>query len=377
MELKYHQATYNLLTNRPIDTQEAIEARRQNAAIRGGLIADKDNKKIIAKPERILNWTSLDLYRRPIQFSPKNMQQIDTFEHQRGIKIPAAVREWYSLDISPDIMAVRGLGLSIEEFRPMFEIMSLEPSEANKNLWCFLWDEYVDQGGDPIAFEADADDDPPVYAKSGDELVELASTFSEFIYIHFWDWHGHYTFNYGVSIYHHSAVPSLQIPARYHIPLDHLRHNFSEQKSTRGLRFYDEQCRIWAQPLRIWKNGTLFQDDNIITGGTFLTNNLRSVGDLISRIWIDTAPVFEMKMVGTEEGKIIDPLQRNVLRRVLQAQSDWIDAGNLAHLLGASIPVLNSAMMKQMDWLIEHKQAEAHPDNLNVPQSSKQFRARR
>jgi hypothetical protein len=255
--------------------------------------------------------------------------------------------------------------------------MPLDSPTLGEDFWYFLYDEYMEQGGEWIAFKIDGSDDPPVIALSGSKHVELASRFSAFIYVHFWDWHTHYTFDYHFSISHHPGVRSLQVPAPYHIPVEHLRRNFAELTGTRAMRFYDEHCRILAEPYRMWQDGRFILHEDLITGGKFLADRPEALETLITRVWGNNAPVFHMKAPGlSKTTTIVDALQHNLLRRILRETGDWIRADRLAYLLGAPIPVLSSAMMNQVNRLIDQHEVEAHPDNRKHTQAGNHFRAR-
>jgi hypothetical protein len=93
--------------------------------------------------------------------------------------------------------------------------VELSLPELRPDLWYFLFYEFIDQGGEMMAFKVDAGDDPPVVAEYGEEVIEFAPHLSEFIYLHFWDWRSGYTFPYHFSVID-LPIPSSQIPARYH-----------------------------------------------------------------------------------------------------------------------------------------------------------------
>ncbi len=386
MQLNYHHDTYELLTQHRIDPQKAIDEVSEDKLgynpfyfIQGETL-EETLKKQAEERERRLAWTKLQLYQRPVQFSEPNTQQLDLLERRYNVKLPAAVREWYSLDIVPQIMTTRGWGPdTIDEIRPLAKVDSsyLELEHSVENLWFFLHDEYVEQGGEYLTFTINAGDDPPVIALSGDRQVELAAHFSEFIYLHFWDWYGHYTLDYYFYMHQHPAILSMQIPERYHIPIERLRQEFSELKSSRGLRFYDEHCRIFADPYRLWQDNQMIRRDHIITGGIFRADSADALKDLIKRLWGDDIPVFRISGLTPKHAETIDPLRRDLLRRVLAQSNDWIPAGTLAFQLGATIPVLDSDMVEHLRWLIESGEVEEQPTDLPTAQAERRFRLKR
>ena len=116
VQLKYHHNTYELLTQHRIEPQKAIDERSGYEfsfipyySIEGQTPEETLERKA-EEQKRRLAWTKLQLYQRPVQFSEANSQQLDSLERHYNVKLPTAVREWYSLDIAPEIMTVRGWG---------------------------------------------------------------------------------------------------------------------------------------------------------------------------------------------------------------------------------------------------------------------------
>src|SRR5579859_7515243 len=111
MGLTYHQATYDLLTKRPIDMQRAIENYTQyydifvQGFIESGQYTDEIAEQYRHMREQALAWTRLDLFQRPVAQSKQNVEQLDVLEKSYKVQLPASVREWFSLDIVPDIMS--------------------------------------------------------------------------------------------------------------------------------------------------------------------------------------------------------------------------------------------------------------------------------
>jgi hypothetical protein len=221
MQLKYHQATYKLLTQDFIDPQPAIDLFEKYEAphvfeINKQKIGDAAaHKKVAEWREYLLGWTGLNLHNRHANFSSENIDSLDNLEKQYSVKLPQSVREWYSLDIAPEIMSVHGNGYPplyepIEKIGPLSERDFAWRFSPRDDLWYFLISEYIDQGGQEILFQVGTTDDPPVFALHGDEYIELASKFSEFIYRHFWVWHARYVFRYNFFIYNYHVITGFQ-----------------------------------------------------------------------------------------------------------------------------------------------------------------------
>src|ERR1041385_4738698 len=287
MQLKYHQATYDLLTEKSLDPQRAIEnfTVYYDALLRGhitsGQYTDEIGKKFEHELSCALAWTRLDLYQRSIHFSQTNIEQLDALEETYHVILPAAVREWYSLDITPEIMSASNSGVGfipIGDFKPFSKMIDdLNPDAAREDLWYFLFSEYIDQGGDYIAFKIDSGDDPPVFAEYLGDFIELAPTFSQFLYLYFWDWLGHYTFIHGFRILEHSTLLNLNLPPRYNVPVDQLRERFSILEDNRQMRFYDEHTRIWERPYRFSDGDGVNVDIRTIAGGEVHTDSIEAL----------------------------------------------------------------------------------------------------
>lgn len=378
MQLKYHQATYDLLTKTYIDPAKAIEHYdRYDEAIHR---EESDTERQKRRSE-MLAWTKLELFHRPVQFAERNIKMLDTLERKHNVQFPAAVREWYSLDFVPEIMSTyeRGIAVDIDGFKPLAEMEEIEASrlpDLKNDLWYFLMAEYVDQGGDDLFFSISAGDDPPVfteYPEHNHELIELAPTFSQFILFHFWDWYGSYMFEHSISIpYHPRWGPAFNFPAKYHVPFGRLRKHYAELG---GNRFYDEHTHIWAQNCH-GDDGNMV---DTVVGVEIRTDTVEALAETIRHLWGDDAPVFRMNggWENEEATMLLTQLQRAQLRKVLQQSDDWIAAPDPAYQLGASIPRLSGPMAEQLAWLIDQGEAEAYPDNRDDAKSDNRYRAKR
>lgn len=114
---------------------------------------------------------------------------------------------------------MRGFGLfGVDDFAPFADADDINLPQLG-DYWYFLWDEYIDQGGEEIFFLINGNDDPPVFAFYFDRLIELAPTFSQFQFFHYWDWKSRYVpfdVTYYTSLKHIPiAPPVFHTEARY------------------------------------------------------------------------------------------------------------------------------------------------------------------
>jgi hypothetical protein len=385
MELKYHQETYRLLTEKPIDRRDGIERYYDDlirAHVASGQDAEEVRRRFEEERRRALSWTRLDLYQRPVRFSEANIQQLDALEYKYRVKLPASVREWFRLDITPEIMSapIPEFGyLDIHDFRPFTEMPEIYgTSENREDFWFFLHSEYIDQGGEFIAFKMNAGDDPPVYAENLDEFVELASTFSEFIYQHFWNWHSWYTFKYGFSIEFISILPSSALSPEFLIPVERLRNTFKELIGKTRWWFYDEHSRIWPYKSVSWINKEMSVDESQVAGGRFAADSLEALQSLITRIWEDYPPFLRMETrhFNEESETFINQMQRETVLRILQETNGWVTSSELAKKLGSKIGLLNTHMSNQLQFHIDAEAIESHPDNQDPPTPDNRYRAK-
>lgn len=286
MQLNYHQATYDLLTQQVIDPQIAIENRAEAEQLRRKMItpdeAPNEFEKHLAKTrEEVLHWTTLPLYQHPPTVSQSNVEALNQVEERYGVPIPVAVREWYSLDIANAMMMAHGFGAQpIAEFAPMSIYANKWFVSPREDLWYFLYHEFIDQGGEPIVFQLGSDD-PKVLARYRDTYLEVAPTFSEFIYLHFWDWYRGYTFPYTVSV-----RPIMQ--EQYYLDFEVLHSTYHELRGNTGVRFYDDLVTIKVYrdleagfPPAVW---TRFK------GGQFSSSSLPALRQALINLWGDQLP---------------------------------------------------------------------------------------
>jgi hypothetical protein len=375
MQLKYHQATYDLLTQNRIDPKKAIQRSQQHLM---SYSDDKMREEIIAFREKYaLPWTRLNLYKHPVQVSADNTQKLDDLEKRYNVTLPSSVREWYSLDIGPDMLSISDMALPILELQPLSEQGNDETERDD--LWYFMQHEYIDQGGESIVFKIDVDD-PPVYAEYGGEFIELAPTFSTFLYIHFWDWYSEYVFEYGFSLLHHPALEIFQVPTRYHIPFSHLRNHYKELKGSREIRFYDDKTYIRVLTHTIWEEGkgsSVIEKDEMVSA-VFHTMHAEDLYRLIETIWGSDAPVFEIRSPVNDESEVVlENLRRTQLLSVLRNAQDWLKAGELGQQLGSLRAWLSGPMRQHIKQLIALGEIETHPDNREDEPLEQRYRLKR
>ena len=334
MPLKYHQATYELLTQTQIDTKEAIESYTQYRSMYP--LEQQTSYNPIA-------WTELDLFQHPITFSEENIAHLDDLERHYKIKLPEAVREWFSLDIMPKVMTVEGSTFDI----------ALKPVE-NTTLWQFMWSEYIDQGGEEIVFDINEGDDPPVFAISVDTPIKIASTFSELILMYFWDWYAKHQFPYGFRLLYINSNP-------YHyLPLEKLTGAFHKLEAYRYTRFFNDHVRIIGFTVEA-KDQTLDQED-VLKQGTFRADNIDTLRSLIFNLWDTAAPVFHIFLFWNNvPANVVLEMQREVTYRLLVKANDWIVEDELAKSLNISSPRSKEHLLSQIDYLFNNGQIEVDP----------------
>lgn len=337
MRLQYHQATFDLLTQTPIDSARFISAYDANYP-----------------PEHQLAWTKLDLYQRPIRFSQANVEHLNIFEKQFNITLPASVREWYSLDIVPEIMSVRGT-----------EWVTLWEMQPDKNQSCyFLYDEYIDQAGDALRFKLDMGDDPPVIVQHQEEIV-IEPTFSQFLFCHFWDWLANYNFEFTFTIPYHPYLPrGIDSLTASHIPLDHFRQHFQEITSRQHIRFYDEHRRMWVYPLIETNDKSQPVMSHKIVGGIFRADSLQHLQELAEIIWGNTLPVFHIET--TEQPEVeawLSDLREQQIKRALSNSKEWWTIKDVAKALAIPTSAAYSSILEQMQISTGNDVLESHVDN--------------
>jgi hypothetical protein len=365
--LKYHQATYDLLTKEYIDPKPAIDAFEKSAPYQNQMYKQQGQGEDVARQkledERndTLAWTKLDLYQRPVTFSQSNIEKLDALEAKYQVKLPEAVREWYSLDILPAVMALsHGSYISpkpIEEF---------SPAKAEKNrpdLWYFYFAEYIDQGGDSIYFQMDQGDNPPVYAEYGKDYRLLKPSFSEFIYRHFWLFQTHYCFPYYVHIWSNNAFKSKMNPSRYWISLTDMAKLFTPSSSGK-YHFYDEHSRILGSAQGEVVNSMIETvNPDFLAGGSFHTKTPETLKNLILHLWGNDGPVFHMETSNPELDPMLKELKQEKLKRLFQSSNDWLSQAELAKKLNLLSPRPIGELYDVLNNLLNLGEIEAHPDN--------------
>ena len=349
MQLKYHQATYKLLTNPIIDTSHIV-ANFDNhfePMMKAELKVTSDPESIRRQYEtmrnKALDWTHLTLYQRPANFSKRNLDYLDQFEHKYGVKLPESVREWYGLDIAPEVMGATN-----------FTYLSIPEMEPEGDVCYFLRHEYFDQGGESLYFRLDSGEDPPVIASyHGMQTVEY--TFSRFIFCHFWDWLARHQFPYWFDVFHipHPEAPTtLKVPERYFVPLSRLRLHYSEIDSNHAHRFFSPDHRIMADT-RIDYPSARRKASQVMTGGQFRATSVEALGELIDTVWDDNAPLFRMSQwqhKATET--MLDEKRYGYVRKVLRDHNDWMASNALATALGSPTEQMYPAMEKKVNDLV-------------------------
>ncbi|MEO1286780.1 MAG: SMI1/KNR4 family protein [Chloroflexota bacterium] len=382
MKLKYHQATYDLITQDKIDPSDFIAEIEEDAqAIISSFEEGSERQKaVIVEREyhqtKMLAWTNLDLYQRPVQFSHENMQKLHEIENKYNVKLPASVREWYSLDILPEIMALRSFFY--------YKIEQLKPDEDGN--WHFVHWEYIGQGGETLCFRTDEGDNPPVYP-IGYESWVIGDSFSEFIHGHFWDWHTEYIYPYTFSMrsYPPPAPLPLQIASRFHVHRSKFDKNFNNLIHNRY--FNDDDS------LRMYVNNECILDDNMnlievtdmVSSGTFYSKSAQVLEDCIYTIWDEiTPPLSHMNtplvyadMYYDEMQEMFEKLERKHIFDALEMKQDWIDVDSMIAMFLSVEHLSNFEFSESIfDWLLTHPDIERHPENNDENIRGNRFRLR-
>src|SRR5262245_41988675 len=174
MSLKYHQATFDMLTQSPIDAEPWLhDLAEYEAALNHSM-----------PPERRA-WTSIPLYQHEPTVSDAAVKRLDEFEIKYEVRLPESFREWYSLDIGLPMLYVDGSWwpVSIEEsYAPWHEAgiqlldegLLIFTGEQQFGEWCIR----LDKGDNPpvcwLNPESDFDQTPPDI-----RLSEDAPSFSD------------------------------------------------------------------------------------------------------------------------------------------------------------------------------------------------------
>ncbi len=382
MQLIYHQATYDLLTRTYIDPQPAIDNFEQYSAsftynhhIQKGADEETARRKEEYWRQQVLAWTRLDLHKRPVTFSDENIEKLNALEAKHGVNIPASVREWYSLDIAPDILSASPspyspIIMAIEKIGPMSKDR-LWGNEYREDLWYFIQAEYVEQGGEPILFQVGAGDDPPVYAALYGEYRLLFDTFSQFLYLSYWNWTTQYMFPYSFYLYPHRLF---QIPEPYWFDIQRCEQMFSRLPVGKSPHYYDEHTRINPSlPTEYTGNEVVTLDTGKYGGGHFAADSIDTLRHLIRLIWGDFAPVFFNLSWEPETVKLFEEIQREQMRLFFQTTSGWVEDAELLSFFHVDKPGHINNVRKAVYWLVEQNELIPHPDNSQEDPAQNRF----
>lgn len=285
MQLKYHQATLDMLTSEPIDPQPYLDFLRflwECCPEEGGV------------PQPPPAWTTLSLFHYEPRIDNATVELMDTFEARFKAKIPDSIREWFSLDIGRPVLEAN------DAWYP------LDIEEWDNHLWD-EWDNNIILAEGILQFMHESQsghwcvklnegDDPPIYwieSNSPDlHLRQDAPRFSDFVYCFLWDWFMNYKSLYGFTV--HSVedehVPEiLRLKPQYHVSLDHLQTQFREvpQRWLSRRRFYTETQRFFMySPLN---------NEQMLSGGEFYADSGEALADLVKRIWGENPPLEKME----------------------------------------------------------------------------------
>ena len=365
VKLRFHQRTFDLLTQEQIDPQQAVEEYDAMESLVVNLSnEEKAKRKARLEKERIdkLAWTKLQLHNRQPAYAVENIRKLDELEVRHGVRLPASVREWFSLDFVPAMMFAQGYPVALEDIRPVSQTLYESHPNKRDDHWFFLHDEYIEQGGEHLCFSIN-DDDPPVLAHSGEQYVEIDTAFSHFIYVHFWDWLSRYRCRYMVRIVSHPAVQSLKVPERFHLPIQKFEERFEVLANNLSTRFFDDHTRIWVYPLRIWNQQELKMEHypGVISGCEIRCDSPEALRMAIRYLWENDPPMYHMKTWPgyTKSETYLKNMQIDLLMQVLSSAEDWLSELEIAIALGSSIPVLGYPFKSFLDVLVHNGKVEA------------------
>lgn len=142
----------------------------------------------------VYHQATFDLIREKPIFSPKASEVLDRLEQNRGIILPAAVREWYSLEGAVEIL---NRFPSCGNARKVEELGAINTYWSNKKQYevdllqqGLLWIMRELQGICSWSIQLDGSDNPPVLVSFNDTFADwdlYIETFSSFTYICAWD----------------------------------------------------------------------------------------------------------------------------------------------------------------------------------------------
>ena len=132
---------------------------------------------------------SLALLQREAINSPRHVQVLDALEDHHQIKLPASVREWYTLEFATEVLRSDDFPIPIDQLGETSEWLEfcretivhgvLLVMRENQDVvhWCV---------------QLDGSDDPPVVTREPDAIATepwkiASSSFSDFIYARLWD----------------------------------------------------------------------------------------------------------------------------------------------------------------------------------------------
>jgi hypothetical protein len=355
MQLKYHQAIFDLLM------KHRINARNYVQDIEKGMLTDTVTKNArIRQIIRRMNHFNHLLDNAHI--TEINLQQLNYLEHRFSVVLPPSVREWFSLNFVPVLMSFKSMGyLPIHKFRPISH-QKYDKSERH-DLWEFTTYDFIGQDVESIVFKIDEGDDPPVFVVA-DSIVPIAPRFSEFIYLFFWDWLTEATFKYSFHLRdladHPGAPAVLALPPHQRLLVSDLRNRYQERHGNFRTRFYDDNT--WIRIAATKKH---------MSFGAFHTRTAEQLRQLIITLWGENAPVFRMENYAHEGSRaVLEALRHEHIIRALREIGDWRSANELSDHLNANV----FDLIDDLNKLVERGQVEFHPDNQDDKPKDNRYR---
>lgn len=138
----------------------------------------------------IYHQAAVDLIGQPLDPSPAMAALLDERERRCGVKFPASVREWYSLEGAAEALDGQDCLVAVAELGEVEEDW-FGAGQQDFVAQGFLVIMYENQGVCWWAVLLDGSDDPPVVvAVDRPQWSHCAAHFSTFVYTRIWDWGG-------------------------------------------------------------------------------------------------------------------------------------------------------------------------------------------
>jgi hypothetical protein len=352
MQLKYHQATYDLLIQNRIDPSEILQEAAKELSVYP-LESEWRRRAIASHRLRALHWQNFNLHLDSPHFSHINIERLNTLERRFSVVLPASVREWFSLNFVPDLMTfLKDITvLSIHKFRPF--AANQYDETGRHDLWEFANGEFGDQDIYRVAFESGKSDDPPVFVERK-TLDQYSPAFSDMIYLSCWDLIAETVFRYHFVIRDltdYGAPSVLTLLPQHRISVSKLQEQYLERSGNFRTRFYNQTVRI-----------NLVHYRDYVTLGFFHAHDEGSLKTLIAELWGEDRPIFrtdDIVDINEISLKVLNELNHKRILHELALIDGWVSSDRL----GKQLNYFGSGLLDHLKILVGKGDIEAHPDN--------------